>query len=133
MSKHGILRLGRIALNTQLIFQESKTFITFDKAILCLEDFYDKFHNDILAYHASYIAEMLLNIRAAMNEYLLPICLRCLRSKKTSSGHQSYEYIIPKEIRNDTIKVMFWDTMNTVRSGLKPGKMKTWKYLKLRF
>lgn len=133
MSKHGILRLGGIALDTQAIFQNSEIAISFNEAILCLEDFYEKFHNDILIYHASYIAEMLLCVRSAINEYLTPIYRRHLRNKEGYRGIPSYEYKIPKELQNDTVKVMFWDTMNTVRSGQKLRKMKTWKYLKLRF
>lgn len=133
MSKHGILRLGGIALDTQAIFQNSKKAISFNEAILCLEDFYEKFHNDILIYHASYIAEMLLHIRSAINEYLTPIYRRHLRNKEWDKGIPSYEYKIPNNITNDTIKVMFWDTMNTVRLGQRLRKMKTWKYLKLRF
>jgi hypothetical protein len=133
MSKHGILRLGGIALDTQAIFQNSKIAISFNEAILCLEDFYEKFHNDVLIYHASSIAEMLVDIRSAINEYLTLIYRRHLRNKKGAKGISSYEYRIPKDIKNDTIKIMFWDTMNSIRSGQKCRQMKTWEYLKLRF
>jgi hypothetical protein len=90
MSKHGILRLGGIALDTQAIFQNSKKAISFNEAILCLEDFYEKFHNDILIYHASYIAEMLLDIRSAINDYLTPIYRKHLRNKEGVKGISLY-------------------------------------------
>lgn len=126
MSKHGILRLGGIALDTQAIFQNSKKAISFSEAILCLEDFYEKFHNDILIYHASYIAEMLLDIRSSINEYLTPIYRKHLRNKEGAHRILKYEYIIPNEIKNDTIKVLFWDTMNNIRLGQNVRSMKTW-------
>lgn len=133
MSKHGILMLGGIALDTQAIFQNSKKAISFSEAILCLEDFYEKFHNDILIYHASYIAEMLLDIRLAINDYLTPIYQNHLRNKEGVNDISLYEYKMPKDIKNDTIKVLFWDTMNSIRSGQKIRSMKTWQYLKGRF
>jgi hypothetical protein len=101
MSKHGILRLGGITLHTQTIFQNSTKAISFSEAILCLEDFYEKFHNDILIYHASYIAEMLLDIRSAINDYLTPIYQKHLQYKEMDKGILSYEYKIPKDIKND--------------------------------
>src|SRR5215218_1142153 len=41
-------------------------------ALLALADFYEKFHTDILNYHASTIAEFLNNIRWGIYEYLQP-------------------------------------------------------------
>lgn len=43
-----------------------------DEAALALEDFYRWFHDDILNYHASTIAEFLNNIRWGIYEYLQP-------------------------------------------------------------
>lgn len=133
MSKHGILRLGGIALNTKKVFQNSNVDISFSEAMLCLEDFYEKFHNDVLIYHASYIAKMLLNIRSGITEYIKPIYQKHIRKKSNFNYVPSYEYIIPGEIKNDTIGTMFWDTMNTVHLGQEARKLKTWKYLKLQF
>ena len=133
MSKHGIARLGRVAKNVKRIFEMSKIDLTYDEAILCLENFYERFHDDILNYHASNIVEMLLNIRRSINDYLKPIFLRCIRYTKKVNDLQMYEYEIPAEIRGQLVKSMFWDLMNNVRSDRNFPILKTTKYLKMRY
>jgi hypothetical protein len=122
ISKHGIVRLGRTALVIKHIFQNNNIPISFDEAILCLENFYERFHDDILNYHASYIVEMLLNILWAINEYLKQIYIL-----------QVYEYQIPKEIKSEVIKMMYWELMNDVRDNRKYTRINVTKYLKMRY
>jgi hypothetical protein len=54
------------------ILSRSNVSVDLDEAMLALEDFYRWFHDDILNYHASAIAEFLNNIRWGIYEYLQP-------------------------------------------------------------
>ena len=137
ISKHTILRLGRTASDVRRMFEKSKINLSHEEAIMCLENFYEKFHDDILNYHASYIIEMLLNIRRGINKYLKPVYDKCIRytGKDERLGIQRYEYEIPKEIKNKIVCDMFWALMNNVRSrfGWLIPSIKVWEYLKLRY
>jgi hypothetical protein len=133
ISKHGITRLGRTALNIQKIYKDNKKDISFDVAILCLENFYERVHDDILNYYASFIVEMLLNIRWAINEYLKSIYIKYKKYSKKINGLQTYRYQIPNEIQSEVIKIMYWDLMNDVRANRKFARIKVNKYLKMRY
>jgi hypothetical protein len=65
---------------------------------------------------------MLLNILWAINEYLKQIYIL-----------QVYEYQIPKEIKSEVIKMMYWELMNDVRDNRKYTRINVTKYLKMRY
>lgn len=137
ISKHTILRLGRTASDVRRMFQKSQINLSDEEAIMCLENFYERFHDDILNYHASYIIEMLLDIRRGINQYLKPVYDKHIRytGKDERLGIQRYEYEIPGAIKSRIVRDMFWELMNNVRSriGWPIPLIKVWKYLKLRY
>jgi hypothetical protein len=72
ISKHGFLRLGERVKQIQEIFGKNLKKITNEEAFLVLPEFYEWFHEDILNYHISAIAEFLNNIGWGIYEYLNP-------------------------------------------------------------
>jgi hypothetical protein len=78
ISKHNILRSVGVAEELQDILKSTGIFITLDTAMLALDDFYERFHTDILNYHSSTIAELLNDIRCGIFEYLQPVFRRSI-------------------------------------------------------
>lgn len=72
ISKHNFARLSRRVESIQLACNRQNVALDASDAIVALDDFYDKFHRDILLYHSSTIAELLNNIRWGIHEYLQP-------------------------------------------------------------
>ena len=57
ISKHNFLRLISVAEELQQLLYKTGREISLDNALLTLEDFYTKFHRDVIAYHSRIIAE----------------------------------------------------------------------------
>ena len=72
ISKHNFTRLSGVANEIIAIFKRNKITLTDEDALAIIEEFYDWFHNNILNYHSSAIAEFLNNIRLDICEYLKP-------------------------------------------------------------
>lgn len=130
ITKHGTTRLGRTAIDIAKIFERSDIEITYDEAILSLENFYEQFHDDILNYHASSIVEMLLNIRTAIYDYLKPVYQDCYRFVDEMRGIIRYTYEIPEMIKSEVVRKMFWDLMNDIRSNREIPELKVTQSLK---
>ncbi|WP_081249633.1 hypothetical protein [Aliivibrio fischeri] len=111
--KHGLGRLTKTARDLQKIFKDNGFHIDDEQSLLALNDFHEKFHDDILSYHLSYISEMLNNIRWGIQMYLLP--------EYESSHHWvnkpdgQYAYHVPKEISSQFSQHSYWGLMNLVR------------------
>lgn len=135
--KHKLLRLSKTADNVKKMFANSDVELTLEEAIASLDNFFERFHDDILSYHSSYIIEMLFNIRRGINEYLKPVYDKCFKDKGRDKklGVPIYEYEIPNCIISKLGRNMFWELMNNVRSRINwpIPQIKTLKYLKLRY
>jgi hypothetical protein len=105
--------------------------ITLDDALLALADFYERFHTDILAYHASTIAEFLNNIRWGIYEYLQPEFKRSIVWKSREPPNYGYTY--PKDVTAEFAKRCYWDLMNEVRSPPYVRRFQVTRWLKLRY
>jgi hypothetical protein len=55
ISKHNYLRAVGVAEELKQILAESGVVVGIEEALLALADFYERFHNDILAYHSSMV------------------------------------------------------------------------------
>jgi hypothetical protein len=132
ISKHNFSRLSGVAKELIDIFKRNSIDITFDDALLTLDDFYQRFHFDLLNYHGSTISEFLNNIRWGIYEYLQPEFQQSI----VYEGNQhprKYRYIYPKKINNTFAKNCYWDLMNEVRSGSIMRKFKVTCFLKMRY
>ena len=96
ISKHSFSRLSGVAKDLISIFSRNNITITQDDAILLLDDFYEKFHTDILDYHGSTIAEFLNEIRWGIHEYLYPEY--CDSKVDLGGDPPKYKYTYPSEV-----------------------------------
>lgn len=131
IAKHNVLRSIGVAEGLKSILAASGISVDLDKAMLALDDFYDWFHADILAYHSSTIVEFLNNIRWGIHEYLLP---EFRRSYSAVEGKfPRYTYIYPASINQDFAKVCYWDLMSEVRGTPYVKRFQVTEWLKKRY
>lgn len=132
ISKHNFTRLSGVANKIIGIFKKNAINISFEDALSILDDFYEKFHFDILNYHGSTIAEFLNNIRWGIYEYLQPEFHQSIVYEGTEHP-KKYHYTYPKEINNNFARNCYWDLMNEVRSKPYMNKFQVTRYLKMRY
>mgnify|MGYP000200424914 CR=1 FL=1 len=134
ISKHNPLALDRQAKLIQEIFSNNDISIELTQALLIMEEFYEQFHNDLLNYHGSTIAEFLNNIRWGIYEYLQPLYNISVKPYRDDNLKiNSYRYAYPEDIKNPYIQNIFWDLMNDIRSKPYLPKFTVTKYLKMRY
>lgn len=131
ISKHNYLRSARIAEELKNILDNNGIAVDTDGALLALSDFYERFHTDILNYHASTIAEFLNNIRWGIFEYLQPELQRSIEHE--DGDPQKYRYTYPEGMNSEFAKASYWDLMNEVRRMPYMRRFTVTKSLKLRY
>jgi hypothetical protein len=114
ISKHNFLRSAGVAQDLKKTLEESGVPIEMEDALLSLGDFYDRFHTDILGYHASSIAEFLNNIRWGIYEYLQPEFQNSIVWDKDNPP--MYRYTYPEGVSTKLAQECYWALMNEVRS-----------------
>lgn len=114
ISKHNFLRAIGVAEELKGILSKSGITIELDSALLALSDFYERFHTDILNYHASTIAEFLNNIRWGIYEYLQPEFQSSIVWDKTTPP--LYRYTYPNGVEAKLAQECYWEIMNEVRT-----------------
>lgn len=129
ISKHHFARLTKVSKQTQEILKRNEISISLEDSLLILNEFYERFHDDILNYHSSNIVEMLNNIRWGIHDYLLPEFNKSY--EKDESDKMRYRYIYPRNIKNEFVKKCYWDLMNSIRAKPCIRKFESTKYLKM--
>ena len=132
ISKHNFSRLSGVADGLMKIFKRNNIDISFEDSLLILDEFYERFHSDILNYHGSTIAEFLNNIRWGIYEYLQPEFQQSI-VYEGSENPRKYHYTYPKEIKNNFAKSCYWGLMNEIRSKPYMEKFRVTRYLKMRY
>lgn len=132
ISKHNFSRLSGVANELIKIFKRNRKKISFEDALLILNEFYERFHSGILNYHGSTISEFLNNIRWGIYEYLQPEFQQSIVYEGTKHP-QKYHYTYPTEINNNFAKNCYWDLMNEIRSKPYIGKFQVTRFLKMRY
>ena len=131
ISKHSFARLTKTASELLSILKRNGAAIDEQDSLLILDDFYQRFHLDILNYHGTTLCELLNNIRWVIHDYLLP--QYNLSMKPDASDPIKYEYKIPNEITTKFGRMCYWDLMNGIRRGPYVRKFTGSKWLKLRY
>lgn len=131
ISKHNILRLGRVAKQLRQTLAASGAPVQLDDAMLALGNFYERFHVDILNYHSSTIAEFLNNIRWGIYEYLQPEFRRSIVWDQNNPS--AYRFTYPIGITHKFAKQCYWDLMNEVRTEPYVRRFEVTKWMKLRY
>lgn len=131
ISKHSFTRLTWTATKLQKILSRNGVELADREELLVLDDFYDRFHTDILNYHSTTIIEMLNNVRWGIHEYLRPEYQRALVTEDGDPSRYSYKY--PSSITSQAAKTWYWELMNEVRSGPPVKRFVGTKWLKVRY
>lgn len=132
ISKHNFSRLSGVADELMEIFKRNNINISFEDSLLILDEFYERFHSDILNYHGSTIAEFFNNIRWGIYEYLQPEFHQSI-VYEGSEHPRKYHYTYPKEVNNNFAKSCYWALMNEIRSKPYMEKFQVTRYLKMRY
>jgi hypothetical protein len=131
IAKHDLLRL--IGVADDLIDALASAGVATDPedALLALDDFYERFHTDVLNYHGSTIVQLLNDIRWGIHDYLTP---EYHRSHTPLGGEPpAYRYQYPADVQNRFAQQRYWGLMNDIRRGPYLPRFETDPFLKLRY
>ena len=131
ISKHNFSRLSGVVRELIGIFERNSIEISFEDAFLILDEFYERFHDDILNYHGSTIAEFLNNIRWGIHKYLEPEFSQSI--VREGGDPPKYRYTFPADVEGKFARNTYWELMNKIRSGPYVKEFKVTRYLKLRY
>lgn len=115
ISKHNISRLTRNSKKLAELLKLNGVTVSSVDALRALDDFHERFHNDILGYHSTTLAELLNELRWAIHEYLTPEYVRSY-VPPPSDESPLYSFKYPEGVSNEYAKSRYWDLMNTVRT-----------------
>lgn len=130
IGKHGFARLDRVADKLSKVLERNGVQASPEEALMVLDDFYERFHTDILNYHATTLAELLNDIRWSIHDYLRPAYRAALRERLGEVP--PYSFALPSGLSRFS-RTCFWALMNSVREGPPVRKFVGTKWLKLRY
>lgn len=133
ISKHNPFVLDRQAKEIQKIFARNEIPLEQTEALLCIEEFYEQFHDDLFLYHSGTIAEFLNNLRLEIYEYLQPLYDKSIENLDERQKKLQYRYNVPSNIKNEYIKKIFYNLMGNVRSEPCMPRFEITKHLKTRY
>jgi len=126
-AKHNLSRLTRVSNRITNILKDHGYSVEPDAVPLALEDWDEHLQEDYFAYYATWIAELLNNLRWGVQDYLAPVYREVYTKDPSHDLRYWYEY--PEEISNDTPRAWFWRLMNGVRTGPYIEQFSTAHYL----
>lgn len=131
IAKHSFAGLGWCVERIKEVLEENGKEIDSGQGFLILPEFYEWFHDDILNYHATMIAEHLNNIRWGIFDYLQP---EPSQSFEKADPHPiNYRFNYPDDCLHPLAKAMYWDLMNQVRTPPYFPIFTTSKWLRKRY
>jgi hypothetical protein len=112
ISKHNFSRLTGAGKRLRELLKHHDVIVDSKKVLYVLDDFYKRFHEDILEYQATVIAELLNNVRWGIHHYLLPEYLQA----KTQDTPESikYSFRFPQDVTDDFVKTCYWELMSSL-------------------
>ncbi len=114
-SKHNLSRLTGVSKSIKEILANHGHQVDIERIPLALEDFHEHLHEDYFVYYGTWLAELLNNVRWALQDYLTPAFHQAYTRNDKESGRYTYEY--PNCVVHDVPKLWFWRLMNNVRRG----------------
>lgn len=131
ISKHNFSRLNHVVSIIQGLFKRNNIEISFDESLLLTENFFERYHSDILNYQGSLLVEFLNNIIWGIYEYMLPVLKRNLI--KSDTEPPSYRFKYPNNVSNEFAQNCYWELMKKVQRKPYVRRFKATKYLKMRY
>jgi hypothetical protein len=111
IAKHTFARLDGRVKTIQKIMADNGRPVDDPEAYALIDEFQAVFHDDVLIYHSSTIAEFLNEIRWAIYDYLLPEFHRSYEGE----DFPLYRFIAPADCANPLPVRLHWDLMNDMR------------------
>lgn len=113
-SKHNISRLTGVSKGIRTILSEHGYDVPIELIPLALEDFQEHLEQNYFTYYATWMAELLNEIRWGIQRYLEPFY--AVSYKHQEDGF-SYRFEFPEGFNHEVPKQWFWRLMNHTRSG----------------
>jgi len=113
VAKHNFSRLHRRVRDIETLLKENGVTIQPGQGYLILSEFHDWFHNHVLNYQSTSIAQHLNDIRWGIFEYLQSEFARSFKKSEPYAG--SCRFTVPAECRDPVVQAIYWDLMNSVR------------------
>jgi hypothetical protein len=133
IAKHNLARLTANVRYLRKLLSAAGHEVTEQEACLAIDDFFNRFHSDILVYQSSYIGELLNNIRLGIFEYASVEFQRSWHRTQCDSHDRSYGYRIPPTIEEPIACALYWDLMNRVRARPLMGRFAIPEVLRRRY
>lgn len=130
IAKHNFSRLEPNVRKIVRMLKEQGENVEDGRGYELLPEFFDWFHTNIFAYHASTIAEFLNDIRWELYAYLKPEFTRAAYYSDKTDGYSFHE---PQEIKHPLAISMYWELMNRCKSDTLFPKFTTTEWLKKRY
>ncbi len=131
IAKHNFSRLSRIVNDLRNIMRRSNISLEDEDALLILDDIYERFHTDILSYHASTLVEHMNEIRWGIHLYLKPEFERSIVHE--GGNPHKYHYTYPEGVNTKFARNCYWDLMNGLLSRPYVPRFTTTSILKIRY
>lgn len=113
-NKHFGFRLGAVVRKMTDIYTKSGITISSGiEPLKLLEDVQTWLYDDVFAYHFTKICEYAGAVNSAIMEYLEPI----YHKRYKSIDGIVYRYVIPRKIKSEFGKSLYYELLNKVRSG----------------
>lgn len=133
ISKHNYLRSMGVVKELNQYLSNSNINISLEDTIFVLDDFYERFHNDILNYHSSTIVEHLNNIRWGIKEYLENQYKKSSFIEYLNSDFTITKYHYPKNLKSQFEIYSYNNLMNKTKKEPYIEKFKVTEILKKRY
>jgi len=110
ITKHTPFRLGLVLERMSKIYKKNNIHLNELEVLATKDDLYQKIRDDVLAYHESYIVEMLGNVFYGLNLY---VKYRSKQRKKIylPIGLIAHNVKYPKSLKNDFYKELYSTTL----------------------
>lgn len=131
-SKHNLSRLTRVSAKVGSLLRDHGYRVPDSYIPLALEDFRCHLEEDYFLYYATWLAQMLNDVRWGIQSYIKPLYDACYQATGPGpSGHPGYRYTYPEDVKDDVARQWFWRLMNNIRSKPKLARFKAAARLKL--
>lgn len=111
--KHNFSRLQSDVLEIQRLLRDNGRRVKEETIYEILPIFKEWYHDNVLNYHLSALAEFLNNLRWAIWEYLQPHFRKSLVWK--GGEPPRYHFKVPSRLRRNAVRGLYWDLMNKAR------------------
>lgn len=113
-SKHNVSRLTGVSKGIHRTLSEHGYDVPVELIPLALEDFQEHLESNYFTYYATWMAELLNEVRWGIQRYLEP--LYAVSYQPQQDGF-SYRFEFPEGFNDELAKQWFWRLMNHIRSG----------------